>query len=194
MPTRHPRVGGGPIYLAAALALAATLAAAAPYQPQQQVRGDIRIWGSPQDRGLVALWEEGFRKRQPQARIVASLHGPESAMAGIYTGVAKIAFVGRELRLPTDNMAFQWVKLYRPTTVEVANAGLKAKRPAESLAVFVHRDNPLAGLTVAQLDAIFGAEHKRGPANARTWGDVGLTGEWAARPIHVLAPPVTTIP
>jgi phosphate transport system substrate-binding protein len=167
---------------------------AAAYQPQQQVSGDIRIWGSPEDRGLIALWEEGFRRQQPQARIVARLHGPESTLAGIYTGVADIAFVGRELRQPTDNMAFQWVKLYRPTTVEIANAGLKAKRPAEALGVFVHPDNPIAGLTVAQVDAIFGAEHKRGPANARTWGDVGLTGEWAARPIHVLAPPVSTIP
>jgi phosphate transport system substrate-binding protein len=179
------------IFLGAAFAFAA---AAAPYQPQQEVRGDIRIWGSPEDRGLVSLWAEGFRKHHPQVRIVAPLYGPESALAGIYTGVADIAFIGRELRLPTDNMAFQWVKLYRPTTVEVANAGFKVKRPAAGLGVFVHPDNPLAGLTVAQLDAIFGAEHKRGPANARTWGDVGLTGEWAARPIHVLAPPVTSIP
>jgi phosphate transport system substrate-binding protein len=176
------------------VAAIAQCAAAAQYQPQQQVQGDIRIWGSPEDRELVKRWDEGFRRHQRDARVVARLHGPESALAGIYTGVADIAFIGRELRLPTDNMAFQWVKLYRPTTVEVANAGLKARRPAESLAVFVHPDNPIAGLSVAQVDAIFGAEHKRGPANARTWGDVGLTGEWAARPIHVLAPPVTTIP
>jgi phosphate transport system substrate-binding protein len=166
---------------------------AAPYQPREPVRGDIRIWGSPADRELIAQWDAGFRKHNPDARIVASLHGPESALAGLYTGVADIAFIGRELRLPTDNMAFQWVKLYRPTAVEVANAGLKAKRPAEALGVFVHPDNPIAGLTVAQLDAIFGAEHKRGPANARTWGDLGLTGEWAAKPIHAIAPPVTTI-
>jgi len=179
---------------ALAFVVIAQCALATGYQPQQPVRGDIRIWGSPGDRELVAQWEAGFRKHNPDARIVASLYGPESAMAGIYTGVADIAFVGRELRLPTDNMAFQWVKLYRPTTIEVANAGLKAKRPAQSLGVFVHPDNPIAGLTVPQLDAIFGAEHKRGAANARTWGDVGLTGAWAARPIHVLAPPVTTIP
>jgi phosphate transport system substrate-binding protein len=179
---------------ALAFAAIAQCAIAAGYQPQQPVSGDIRIWGAPEDRALVAQWDAGFRKHNPQARVVAQLHGPESALAGIYTGVADIAFIGRELRLPTDNMAFQWVKLYRPTTVEVANAGLKAKRPAEALGVFVHPDNPIAGLTVAQLDAIFGAEHKRGPANARTWGDVGLAGEWAARPIHVLAPPVTTIP
>jgi phosphate transport system substrate-binding protein len=191
---RHPGEDRGPIFLAAALLCAALQAIAAPYQPQQQVSGEIRIWGSPEDGDLVKLWEEGFRKHHPNARVVAALHGPESSMAGIYTGVADIAFVGRELRLPTDNMAFQWVKLYRPTTVEVANAGFKAARPAAGLGVFVHPGNPIAGLTLAQLDAIFGAEHKRGAANARTWGDVGLTGEWAARPIHVLAPPVTTIP
>src|SRR5258706_7641661 len=177
-----------------ALAVIAQCAIAAPYQPQQQVRGDIRIWGSPEDSDLVKLWEEGFRKYHRDVRVMASLHGPESALASLYCDVADIAFVGRELRLPTDNMAFQWVKLYRPTTVEIANAGFKASRPAAGLAVFVHPDNPIAGLSVAQLDAIFGAEHKRGPANARTWGDVGLTGEWAARPIHVVAPPVTTIP
>jgi phosphate transport system substrate-binding protein len=186
-------IGVGSAFIGACVAFAFGAVAAA-YEPQQQVSGDIRIWGSPQDRDLVKLWEGGFRKHQPQVHVVAKLHGSESAMAGIYTGVAEIAFVGRELRLPTDNMAFQWVKLYRPTTVEVANAGFKASRPAAGLAVFVHPDNPIAGLTVAQLDAIFGAEHKRGAANARTWGDVGLTGEWAARPIHVLAPPVTTIP
>jgi phosphate transport system substrate-binding protein len=180
--------------LALALAFAAASAMAAPYQPQQQVRGDVRIWGSPEDTALVKAWEEGFRKYHRDARVVASLHGPESALASLYCDVADIAFVGRELRLPTDNMAFQWVKLYRPTTVEIANAGFKASRPAAGLAVFVHPDNPIAGLSVAQLDAIFGAEHKRGPANARTWGDVGLTGEWAARPIHPVAPPVTSIP
>src|SRR5260221_9196845 len=190
----HPGVGRGPMLLALGLLCTALNSSAAPYQPQQQVSGDIRIWGSPEDGDLVKLWEEGFRKHHRDAHIVAQLHGPESSLASIYTGVAEIAFVGRELRLPTDNMAFQWVRLYRPTTVEVANAGLKARRPVEALGVFVHPANPAAGLGIAQLDAIFGAQHKRGPSNARTWGDVGLTGEWAARPIHVLAPPVTTIP
>lgn len=187
-------LGRGPMLLLAALGCMALQCAAAPYKPQQQVEGDIRIWGSPEDRALIDLWDAGFRKLQPRARVAAQLHGPESALAGIYTGVADIAFMGRELRLPTDNMAFQWVKLYRPTTVEVANAGSKSRRAAESLAVFVHPDNPVAGLSVAQLDAVFGAEHKRGPANARTWGDLGLAGAWRDRPIHAIAPPVTAIP
>lgn len=173
--------------------VAATASKLAPYLPQQKVSGEIRIWGSAEDAGLLKLWEVGFQKYHPQARLTLQLHGPESTMASIYTGVADLAFVGRELRLPVENMAFEWVKLYKPTTIEVANAGLKSNALATNLAVFVHRDNPISGLTMAQLDGIFGGEHKRGPANLRTWGDLGLTGEWHDRSIHVLSPPVTSI-
>lgn len=172
---------------------AATTSELTPYRPEQNVSGEIRIWGSPEDRGLLERWEVGFQKYHPQARLALQLHGPESTMAGIYTGVADLALVGRELRLPVENMAFEWVKLYKPTTIEVANAGLNANRLATNLAIFVHRDNPLTGLTVAELDGIFGAEHKRGPANVRTWGELGLTGKWRDRPIDVLSPPVTGI-
>jgi phosphate transport system substrate-binding protein len=108
--------------------------------------------------------------------------------------VADIAFVARELRLPVENMAFEWVKLYKPTTIVVANAALDARRVASNLAVFVNPGNPLAGLTLAQLDGIFGAEHKRGGANLRTWGDAGLAGAWKDRPIRVIAPEVTSVP
>ena len=164
------------------------------YHAEHAVRGEIRLWGSPEDAALVAGWDEGFRKFHPQARIAARLHGPESTLASIYTGVADVAFVARELRLPVDTMAFQWTKLYAPTTIEVANAGVHAPRIAANLAVFVNSANPIAGLTVAQLDGIFGAEHKRAGANLRRWGDAGLVGnEWADRPIRVLAPPVTSI-
>src|SRR5258708_36182730 len=128
MQARHPRAGEGFVFIAIFLAALAQSAAAAGYQPQQQVSGDIRIWGSPEDRGLISLWEEGFRRRQPQARVVARLPGPESTIAGIYTGVADIAFVGRDLRQPTDNRAFQWAQPYRPTRGEVANGGVKSKR------------------------------------------------------------------
>ncbi|HZZ92167.1 MAG TPA: substrate-binding domain-containing protein [Usitatibacter sp.] len=179
----------------AVLALAALAfgASATPYQPHDTVKGEIRIWGSPEDGTLVKLWADGFTQRQPNAHVSAELHGPESTVASLYTDVGDIAFVGRELRLPVENMAFQWVKLYALTTVEVANAGLDAQRLAGNIAVFAHPANPIAGLTVEQLDGIFGAEHKRGTRNLRTWGDLGLTGEWADRPIEVKAPKVDSI-
>jgi phosphate transport system substrate-binding protein len=179
--------------LVLATLLASLGAAAAPYQPHDRVQGDIRVWGSPEDAKLVQLWAKGFRARQPDARVTAQLHGPESTIASLYTGVGDIAFVGRELRLPVENMAFQWVKLYGLTTVEVANAGNAAPRLAGNIAVFVHADNPIAGLTLAQLDGIFGAEHKRGPKNLRTWGELGLPGAWRDRPIDVKAPAVDSI-
>jgi phosphate transport system substrate-binding protein len=182
--------------VAAALACATSACAGelAAYSPQQQVRGDIRIWGSPEDAPLIALWEQGFRRQQPDARVVAELHGPESTIASLYTDMADIAFVGRELRVPVENMAFQWVKLYAPTTIEVANGSVGSDRLAGSIAVFVHPQNPLQGLTLAQLDGIFGAQHRRGGRNLRTWGDVGLGGEWSSKPIHVAAPAVDSIP
>ena len=163
------------------------------YKAGEGVSGEIRLWGSPDDAALVSAWDEGFRKFHPQARIAARFHGPESTLASLYTGVADVAFVARELRLPVDTMAFQWTKLYAPMTVEVANAGVHGARLAANLAVFVNSANPIAGLTVAQLDGVFGAEHKRGGANLRHWGDLGLEGEWRDREIHVLAPKVNSI-
>lgn len=178
------------------IALACALPATswcASYAPRQQVDGEIRIWGSPEDAGLVKRWAEGFHAHQPAARVTAALHGPESSVACLYTGVGDIAFVGRELRVPVENMAFRWVKLYPLTTIEVANAGFAARRLAGNIAVFVHRDNPIAGLTLEQLDGIFGAEHRRGSRNLRTWADVGLGGAWRDRPIDVKAPAVDSI-
>ena len=148
---------------------------AEPYRPQQAIEGDIRIWGSPDDAQLILLWDSGFRKHHPHARVVATLHGPGSTMAGIYTDVADIAFIGRELRLPVESMAFEWVKLHKPATIEVANAALHVRRVAANLAVFVHPDNPIAGLTLQQLEAVYGA---RLDASARNWGDLGLDGTW----------------
>jgi phosphate transport system substrate-binding protein len=64
---------------------------------------------------------------------------------------------------------------YKPTEIKVA---------VDALAVFVHKDNPIKGLSLAQVDGIFGSTLKRGGKNARTWGDVGLS-ERASAPISL---------
>jgi phosphate transport system substrate-binding protein len=115
-------------------------------------------------------------------------------MMGVYTGVAELALMGREMRQPAEFMAFTWAWRYPPTSVEVANAGAASPRPFASLAVLVAADNPLARLTLAQLDGMFGAEHRRGASELRTWGALGLTGAWRDRPIHVLGPPIDSVP
>ena len=162
-----------------------------PYEPAQAVTGTIRVWSNAAMKGLVTRWGEGFRKHHPGASIVATTIGSDVAMAGLYTGLADIALMGRE---PTASevQAFEWVYRVKPTRVEIMSGGLDAPERSPALVVFVQRDNPLSKLTLAQLDAIFGYEHLRGPKSIRTWGQLGLGGEWAARPIDLYGPDATS--
>ncbi len=180
--------------MACAVSAAADVQPSLPaYQPEQAVSGDIRVWASPEDGALLQRWAEGFHKVQPQAQVLATLHGPESTMAGVYNGVADLAFLAREMREPVEDMAFTWVYLHKPFSVEIANAGLKPGRPSTTLAVYVNHDNPLKQLSLAQLDGILGAEHKRGGPNLRSWGELGLDGAWNKQAIRVHGPPVDSV-
>jgi phosphate transport system substrate-binding protein len=175
------------LFLACALCISAPAASSAA---PAQADGELRIWASPVDGPLLEQLARGFEARHPAMRVAVTLHGPDSTMAGVVSGVADLALLAREMRQPVERMAFEWVYHHPALSIEVANAGLSADRLSASLAVMVHRDNPLAGLTIAQLDAIFGAEHRRGSRNIRTWGELGLDGAWKDRPIHVYGPPV----
>jgi phosphate transport system substrate-binding protein len=163
-------------------------AAAAP------VSGTIRVWGSVADRLLIEHLEDGFRTFLPDITFANNLHGPESTFAGVYTGVADLAFMAREMRVPMETMAFEWVHHYKAFEVEVANAGLDAARPAANLAVVVHRNNPITRLTLRQLDGIFGADSSGDRSNLRKWGDVSTGEVWKDRPIHVYGPALDSIP
>jgi phosphate transport system substrate-binding protein len=165
----------------------------APYRPEREVDGAIRIWGSLPDGWLIEHLEAGFRRFQPRVTFSEALHGPESTFAGVYTGVADLAFMAREMRVPMESMAFEWVHHYKAFEVEIANAGLGPQRPGVSLAVFVHKTNPLQRLTLRQLDGIFGAEHRRGGRNMRRWADLAGEDGWKDRPIHVYGPPLDDV-
>jgi phosphate transport system substrate-binding protein len=166
----------------------------AAYHAERQVSGTIRVWGSVADRLLIEPLEEGFGTFQPGITFTNQLHGPESTFAGVYTGVADLAFMAREMRVPMETMAFEWVHHYKAFEVEIANAGLGSTRPAASLAVFVHRSNPIARLTLQQLDGMLGAENRIGRPNPRHWGDVAASGDWKDHPIHVYGPALDSIP
>jgi len=161
------------------------------YQPEQQISGTIRSWGNDRMQGLMTRWEEGFRKHHPAVRFETTLHGTGTAIAGLYAGVADIALMGRSAT-STENMAFEWVFRYKPMGVEVSTGSLAVPGKSYALAILVNKDNPLSRLTLSQLDGIFGCEHLRGSKNFRTWGDLGLTGEWSARSIHTYGPDIQT--
>lgn len=143
----------------------------------------IRSWGNEEMSGLLDRWQAGFRKTHPTVQFANKLMGPASAMAGLYTGTADLAWMGHELRTE-ESMAFEWVFQYKALGIEVATASLDRYDHGAQLIIFVHRDNPISRLSLQQLDGISGSEHRRGGRNLRTWGELGLAGEWMTRPIH----------
>jgi len=164
------------------------IAAAPLYAPAVQVSGTLRLWGHGSPKHdfmgrLVDAWIEGFARYQPQVKFENHMYGTASAIGALYTGAGDIAILGEEIS-PAAATAFEREKHYAPTGIQIATGSLDVNFFDYAHMIFVHRDNPLKGLTLAQLDAIFGDEHRRGTHNIRTWGELGLTGEWADRRIQ----------
>jgi phosphate transport system substrate-binding protein len=198
--------------LLAALAYAQSVAAEArlldlpPYKPEQIVTGTIRNFGFGLG-GVLKLWEEGFQKIHPGIRFDDKLPTSDAAIPALLTGVADLAPDGGEATL-TENLSFFEVYGYPVTGITVASGAYDVEGKSNGPVVFVHKDNPITKLTLTQLDGIFGAERTAGmrgfewtPSdgrdareNIRTWGQLGLTGEWADKPIQTYghAPSGTT--
>jgi phosphate transport system substrate-binding protein len=144
----------------------------------------IRVWGYSGLSDQLLRWESAYRKVHPEIRFENQLHSPAAVMAGLYNGVADIAIMGREI-WPVETMAYRWVFQQLPFGVAVATAGLNGPGQSFTPVIVVNAKNPIASISLSQLDAIYGSEHRAAPANIRIWGELGLTGEWAAQPIHV---------
>jgi phosphate transport system substrate-binding protein len=110
------------------------------------------------------------------------MYGTASAIGALYTGVGDVAILGEEIH-PAAAAAFERIMHYPPLGIEVATGSLDVRNFDYAQMFFVHRDNPIRQLTLAQLDAVFGCEHRRGLNNIRTWGALGLKGDWADRRI-----------
>lgn len=162
------------------LAAAAQEPALPEYVPARQVSGVIRTWGSPQMGDLLALYEAGFHAVQPQVRFEDDLKSTITAVAGVYTGRAEIGLLGREI-WPVEEQAFASVEGHAPRVVEVATGSFDVPKATFALMVFVPRGNPLASVSMEELARVFGGRSKA----IRRWGELGLKGNWAQRPIHL---------
>ena len=181
--------------IAALLMLAACATSARPeerYRPLAPVRGVIRVWGNESMAGIVQRWAEGFARHHPGLRIEAHMIGGDVALGALTTGKADIALLGREAS-PQEVKGFEWIYRYRPSAIEVLNGSLDQPGCSPALAVLVHRSNLLSTLTMAQLEALFSADPRGGGKETlSTWGQLGLSGEWAGRAIHLYSPDTET--
>jgi phosphate transport system substrate-binding protein len=181
---------------------AAETSALPEYRPAGKISGVIRTWGNPHMGAMMKRWEAGFQRYHPGVYFFDKLKSSAMAIAGLSEWTADLALMGRQI------YTFEYYGIYRrslmlPVEIEVATGSLDVPSKSFAVSVFVHRDNPLGQLTLAQLDGIFGAQREggwqgmkwerdvaRGPEkNIRTWGQLGLTGEWADKPIHLYGPP-----
>ena len=181
-----------PQLLISVLLLTARLAAEeaqplAPYQPPENRTQTIRIWGDRHLESLAHAWAKTYRAAHPETSFEIKLLGNGTAMPALYLGQADVALFSRD-PIVTDNDGFAHVLKYHPLRLELATGSLATPGAAPALVLLVHRDNPLARLTLDQVDAIFSSQRRRGAAEAiRTWGQLGLKGEWADQPIHLYA-------
>src|SRR5262245_928619 len=148
----------------------------APYRSVSGVSGNISSVGSDTLNNLMTLWAETFNKFYPNAKIQMEGKGSSTAPPALISGTAQLGPMSREMK-GTEVDAFEKRYGYKPTPIRTS---------VDALAVFVNKDNPIKCLTIPQADAIFSKSRRHGyKEDIRTWGQLGMTGEWASRPISL---------
>jgi len=167
----------GPVATTPAFAQAVTLdPKLADYKTASGVSGSLKSIGSDTLNNLMTLWAEGFRSVYPNVKIEIEGKGSSTAPPALIAGTAQFGPMSRPMK-GAEIDGFEKKFGYKPTAIRVA---------VDALAVFVHKDNPVKCLSLQQVDAIFSKTRKGGhDKNIATWGQVGLSGEWANRPISL---------
>jgi len=163
------------VTFAVALLFSGVAHAALPdYRPAAQVSGTVNVAGSTEGGLLAGQWARAFAEVQPKVKVNVGGRSSAQAAQALAAGSAHIAAMSR-----------------RMTAAEQAACARKlGGKPAElivaidALAVFVHRTNPIKGMSLKQVDAMFSSTRKRGGSAVGNWGDVGLAGTWAGKAIE----------
>lgn len=147
------------------------------YKPTQAgVSGNIVSVGSDTMNNLMTLWAEGFRRMYPNVQVEIEGKGSSTAPPALIKGKSTFGPMSRQMKAAEID-EFKKAYGYAPTALPTS---------IDMLAVYVHKDNPLRGLTLQQVDAIFSSTRNGGhKSDVRTWGDLGLTGEWKNKPISL---------
>lgn len=169
-------LAAGALSLAPA-ALAAEVDPAIPgYERTSGVSGNLSSVGSDTLANLMTLWAEDFKRLYPNVNIQIQAAGSSTAPPALTERTANFGPMSREMK-DNEIQSFETRFGYKPTAIPVA---------IDALAVYVHKDNPIAGLTIPQVDAIFSSNQRcANLPNVATWGDLMLQGPWRNRDIQL---------
>lgn len=146
------------------------------YTSTTGVSGSISSIGSDTMNNLMALWAEGFNKHYKSVQVEVTGKGSSTAPPALIKGNSTFGPMSRAMKseeIDGFKKAFGYEPTAMPTSIDM-------------LAVYVHKDNPIKGMTLQQVDAIFSKTRKGGASqDITTWGQLGLTGEWADKPISI---------
>nr|WP_304440679.1 phosphate ABC transporter substrate-binding protein PstS family protein [Thiohalobacter thiocyanaticus] len=146
------------------------------YEKSSGVSGNLSSVGSDTLANLMTLWAEEFKRVYPNVNIQIQAAGSSTAPPALTEGTSNIGPMSRKMK-DKEIEAFERRHGYKPTPIRVA---------IDALAVFVHKDNPIEGLSIPQVDAVFSSTRMCGAAgDVNTWSDLGLTGDWANRPVQL---------
>jgi phosphate transport system substrate-binding protein len=146
------------------------------YQKTSGISGNLSSVGSDTLANLMTFWAEDFKKQYPNVNVQIQAAGSSTAPPALAQGTANFGPMSRAMK-DNEIQDFEKKHGYKPTAIPVA---------VDALAVFVHKDNPIKGLSIPMVDAIFSTTRKCGFERAtNTWGDAGLTGAWSSRTLQL---------
>ncbi len=139
------------------------------YQKVSGISGSANSIGSDTMNNLMTLWLEGFRKYYPSVTIQVEGKGSSTAPPALIEGTAQFGPMSRPMKA-SEIDKFEKHFGYPPTVLRAS---------LDALAIFVNKDNPINGLTLQQVDAIF-SKTRRGEyqEDIARWGQLGLGGDW----------------
>jgi len=145
------------------------------YKKVAGVSGNLNSVGSDTLNNLMAFWVESFNKQYPNVKIQVEGKGSATAPPALIEGTSQLGPMSREMKNEEIDK-FEKKHGYKPTKVAVA---------IDTLAVFVNKNNPIKSLSLEEVDAIFSKTRKSGHKEIKTWGDLGLKGDFANKPISL---------
>ncbi len=146
------------------------------YTPVKGVSGSIKSIGSDTMNNEMTLWAEGFQAFYPSVRVEIEGKGSSTAPPALINGTAHFGPMSRKMK-DKEIDAFKTRFGYEPVQLGTS---------IDMLAIYVNKDNPIAGMSLPEVDAVYSKTRKGGhPDDIRVWGDLNLEGEWAKSPISL---------